>query len=182
MNDNLRVQIDKTLEHARMELAGIRGGRAHPALVEDVRVKAYDSDMRIRDLASIAVPEPRVLQLTIWDESIIDAVEAALKESDLGTMPSVAGNVIRIALPPMTGERKAQLTKLVGNIREDARISLRQERDSALEAAKKQKDAGEISEDEFFRMKDDVEDAIKMGNDAIEEMRKNKETELDEMS
>lgn len=176
--DGLQAQIKKTIEHIKNELAGIRGGRAHPALIEEVKVNAYDSEMRLRELAAITIPEAKMLEVRVWDINIVDAVAAALERSDLGTSPSVAGEVIRIALPPLTEERRVQLTRLIGTITEDGRISLRRERDAELDKLKQMKTSGNVSEDEFFKQKEDIEGQIKDANKEIEEMKVAKESEL----
>ena len=177
---DLSSQIEKTIEHVRTELSGIRSGRAHPALVEEVKVDAYGSPMRLRDIAAITVPEPKLLEIRVWDMNLAEAAAKALEESDLGTAPNIAGEVIRIALPPLTDERREQLQRLIGKICEEGRIALRNERDAALERLKKQEKAGELSEDAFFAEKESVEEAIKESNEKIEEMRKAKEDEISE--
>lgn len=177
---DLQTKIDKSLEHVRGELSGIRSGRAHPALVEEVQVSAYESQMRLRDIAAITVPEPKTLEIRVWDVNLVDAVASALEKSDLGTKPNIAGEVIRIALPPLTSERREQLQKIIGSTCEEGRIALRSERDTAIEKLKKQKKSSEISEDEFFAQKEQIEEAIKEGNDKIMTMRKQKEEEISE--
>lgn len=178
--DELLDKVDKTLEHIRTELSGIRSGRAHPALIEEVQVQAYESQMRLRDIATITVPEPRILEVRVWDAAVVDAVASALEQSDLGTSPNIAGNVIRIALPPLTDERRVQLNRLIGNICEEARVALRNERDTANAQIKKQQKSGALSEDELFRRKDEVDEAIKKANAEIDSMRKAKDEELSE--
>lgn len=177
---DLDAQITKTLEHVKGELTGIRSGRAHPALVEEIKVAAYGTPTRLRDIAAITVPEAKLLEIRVWDASLAEAAAKALEESDLGTAPNIAGEVIRISLPPLTEERREQLMKLIGKICEEGRIALRNERDTALDQLKRQEKSGEISEDTFFAEKEKVENAVKEGNDEIETMRKAKEAEIAE--
>ena len=175
---DLQQQIQKTLDHVQTELSGIRGGRAHPALIEEIHVDAYGSQMRLRDIASITVPEARILEVRLWDANLVEAAANALERSDLGTAPNIAGEVIRIALPPLTDERRVQLGKVIGNICEDGRVALRNERDAVNSRLKQQQKTGDISEDALFREREEIEEAIKEANAEIDRMRKAKEAEI----
>ena len=177
--DDLEEKILKTLEHVKTELAGVRGARAHPALVEEIHVEAYGAAMRIKDLASITIPEPKMIEIRAWDTSLTGALATAVEAAKIGANPMVAGDVIRIALPALTDDRRMQIKKIIGNICEEGRIALRQERDQTLEKMKRQQKDGEISEDDLHRMKDSVDEAIKKANDTIAEMKTAKDEEID---
>lgn len=176
--DALQASIDAAIAHVHKELAAFRSGRAAPALVEDIVADAYGAKMPIKQLASISVPEPRTLAITPWDMNVLSAVTKALEQADLGAMPSVHGETIHITLPPLTQERREKLLKLVGKAVEEGRIAFRRCREDAMFDGKKQKENGSISEDAYFKMKEDIDRRIQHANEKVEEMRRAKEEEL----
>lgn len=178
MFDEFLRQKEKSLEHVSRELLGIRGSRAVPGLVEDIPVEAYGSTMPVKQLASVSIPEPRTIAISAWDKQMTSSIAKALEKADLGAMPTISGEVIHVTLPTLTAERREKLIKLIGNIVEEGRIALRRIREETLSALKTQKEKGELSEDSFFRLKEDLEKAISEGNDKLEELREAKEREL----
>lgn len=178
--DGIEGKLEKARERVRQALRGIRTGRASPAFVEDLPVEAYGATMALKTVASVSVPEPRTLVVTPWDPKTIPEVEKALEQADLGAAPSVHGDTIHVTLPPMTQERRAQLLRIVGKTVEEGRIAIRQIRDETIEELRRQQREKEISEDAFFRGKEEVERAVKDGNDGLEALRKEKEEELED--
>ena len=146
------ARLTKAIEALRRELATVRTGRAAPALVEQVPVEAYGVATPLIQLAAISAPEPRLLVIQPWDRSLLKAVEKAILASDLGITPSNDGALIRVAMPPLSEERRRDLVKVVHKKLEDARVEIRtHRRHAADELHKKEKDAG-VSADEMKRI------------------------------
>src|SRR2546425_5799969 len=145
-------RLRRAIEALRRELVAIRTGRAAPALVEQVPVEAYGVPTPLIQLAAISAPEPRLLVIQPWDRSLVKAVEKAILGSELGVTPSNDGTLIRIAMPPLSEERRRDLVKVVHKKVEDARVEIRtHRRHAADELHKKEKDAG-VSADEMKRL------------------------------
>ena len=136
----------KTEEVVQNEFNGVRTGKASPSLVENIQVEVYGSMMRIRELAGISTPEPRMLMIQPWDASSIQPIEKAIQKSNLGLNPAVQGKFIRIVLPELSQERRVEFTKVVKKMAEDGRVAVRHVRRDALEQLKKEKDG--VTEDQ----------------------------------
>lgn len=136
----------KTEEVVQNEFAGVRTGKASPSLVENLLVEVYGSQMRIRELAGITAPEPRMLMIQPWDMSSIQPIEKAIQKSNMGLNPAVQGKFIRIVLPELSTERRIEFTKIVKKMAEDGRVAVRHVRRDALEQLKKEKDG--VTEDQ----------------------------------
>src|SRR3989338_5464951 len=141
-------------------LQSLRTDRANPAMVEEIIVDAYQSRMRVKELASVTIPEPRVLVIQPWDKSIMAALNKALESSDLGTSPVVQGEIIRVVLPPMSQERRQELTKVIGKKVEETKIAVRQAREDAIKETEQLYKEGSISEDDKFIAKDEIQKKI----------------------
>jgi len=128
----------KTEEVVQNEFAGVRTGKASPSLVENILVEVYGSHMRIRELAGITAPEPRMLMIQPWDTTSIQPIEKAIQKSNLGLNPAVQGKFIRIVLPELSTERRVEFTKVVKKMAEDGRVAIRHVRRDALENLKKE--------------------------------------------
>lgn len=137
----------KTEEVVQNEFAGVRTGKASPSLVENILVEVYGSNMRIRELAGISAPEPRMLMIQPWDASSIQAIEKAIQKSNLGLNPAVQGKFIRLVLPELSTERRVEFTKIVKKMAEDGRVAIRHVRRDALEHLKKEAKTG-VTEDQ----------------------------------
>jgi len=159
-------------------LQSLRTDRANPAMVEEIIVDAYQSRMRVKELASVTIPEPRVLVIQPWDKSIMAALNKALESSDLGTSPVVQGEIIRIVLPPMSQERRTELTKVVGKKIEEAKISIRQVREDALREIDQLEKQKAISEDEKFKVKDEAQKKVDEFQQKVIALGKAKEEEI----
>jgi ribosome recycling factor len=138
----------KTEEVVQHEFSGVRTGKASPSLVENILVEAYGSQMRIRELAGITTPEPRMLMIQPWDASTVHAIEKAIQKSNLGLNPAVDKKFIRIVLPELSQERRQEFIKIVKKMAEDGRVAIRHVRRDALEQLKKDAKAGGVTEDQ----------------------------------
>ena len=141
-------KMTKTDEVVQHEFSGIRTGKASPVLVENIVVEVYGSHMRIRELAGITTPEPRVLAIQPWDASTVHAIEKAILKSSLGVTPAVQGKIIRLVMPELSQERRHEMVKLVRKLAEDGRVAVRHVRRDAIEAVKKESKAGGVTEDQ----------------------------------
>jgi ribosome recycling factor len=146
----------QTLKH---ELGGLRTGRASSGMLEPVQVDAYGTHMPLNQLATITVPEPRLLSVQVWDRSMVHAVEKAIVNSNLGLSPATEGQVIRLRVPELNQERRKEMVKVAHKYAEAARVAVRHVRRDALEQLKKLEKDGKISEDEHTRMSGDVQKA-----------------------
>ncbi len=182
MIDDILLDAEERMEKAvgalRVDLLGIRTGRATPALIEHIRVEAYDSVLPLNQVATIAAPEPRLLTIRPWDVSTIGAIERAILKSDLGLTPNNDGRIIRLPVPPLTDERRRDLARLVGRRVEEARIAIRNVRRDALKALGDLQKAKEISEDDFYKAKDDLQELTNEYTQKAEELGKQKQNEI----
>jgi ribosome recycling factor len=126
----------------------MRTGRASPVLVENITAEVYGSHMRIRELAGITTPEPRVLMIQPWDITTVGPIEKAILKSNLGVTPTVQGKIIRLVLPELSQERRVEMVKIVRKMAEDGRVAIRHVRRDAIEAVKKESKQGGIAEDQ----------------------------------
>ncbi len=171
----------KSIDVIRRELSGIRTGRASPGLVEHVRVDYHGTPTPINHLATINVPEPRLLTIQPWDRGVLGAIEKAIQKSDLGLNPSNDGNLLRLAFPPLTEQRRKELIKLVQKRVEEGRVAIRNIRRDHSEALKKLERSKEVSEDEVRRAQDQLQ-KLTDGNIAeVEKLGREKEKELMEV-
>ena len=171
-------KIEAALEHFKMELAGIRAGRANPALVENIPVDAYGAKMKMMEVGTIAAPQPTLLTIQVWDASLTESVIKAIQEANLGLNPASDGQMVRLPLPPLTEERRREFVNLLHQKQETARVEIRQIRQDFRNEWMKSKDSGEISDDEFFRREKILQELVDKSIGQIEEMGKAKEQEL----
>ncbi len=176
--DEARDKMHKAVAHMQEEFAGIRTGRATPAIVEKLRVDYYGSEVPLQQLAGFSVPEPRVLVIAPYDKSAIKAIEKAIQSSDVGVTPSNDGAVIRLAFPELTADRRKELVKVVKARAEDGRVAVRNVRRHVRQELEHLERDGEISKDDLERIEKDLE---KLTHDVIAEvdtMLGHKEKEL----
>ncbi len=162
-----RQRMQKAVDHLKDEFAGIRTGRANPGLVEKLRVDYYGSEVPLQQLASLSVPEPRVLLVSPFDKSAVGAIEKAIQSSDLGVTPNNDGNVIRIVFPQLTAERRKELVKVVKARTEDGRVSVRNVRRAVRSDLEELERAGECSRDDLERVEKQLD---KVTNEVIAEI------------
>ena len=162
MIDDVLLDVEERMQQAvdalRSDLLTVRTGRASPALVERLRVEAYGSQMPLNQMATIAAPEPRLLVIRPWDASTIGDIERAIQKSDLGLTPNNDGKVIRLAIPPLSDERRRDLAKMVGRRVEEARVAIRNVRRDGMKDLSDLEDKGDISEDEHYGARDDLQE------------------------
>src|ERR1700704_2268262 len=154
-----RTAMDKSFEASKRELASIRTGKATTSLLDTVRVDAYGQQMPLNQLGSVSAPEPRLLTVTPWDKGLVQAIEKALRESDLGLNPQTQAGVIRVPLPSLNEQRRKELVKVVHKLAEEARIGIRHARTAARDQLKKlektSEDDQKKAEKELQRLHDD---------------------------
>lgn len=154
---NTEQKMIKSIEALKATLAKIRTGRAHPGILEQINVDYYGNPTPLSQVANLGLADARTLTVQPWEKSMIAAVEKAIRESDLGLNPATQGNVIRVPMPPLTEERRKELTKVVKGDGEDAKVAVRNLRRDANEALKKLSKDKEISEDDERRGSDEVQ-------------------------
>ena len=177
----MEESMAKALEALRVKLSHMRTGRASIALLEPVRVEAYGQSMPLQQVASLSVPEPRVIMVQPFDKSQIGAIEKAILSSGIGVTPNSQGSVIRVPIPPLTEERRKDLVKQAKSVAEDMRVSIRNSRRDANEAFKKAEKAGEISADDVKKLTERVQKKTDEMIAKVEEMLKKKEAEVMEV-
>ena len=146
--DDLERRMNGAVDVLRKELGGLRTGRASVSLLEPIVVRAYDADMPLNQLATINVPEPRMLSVQIWDRSQVAAVEKAIRAADLGLNPIVDGQSLRIPIPELNEERRHELARVAGKYAEQAKVAVRNVRRDGMEQLRKMERSGDLSEDE----------------------------------
>lgn len=174
----VKKRMDVAIEHARRELAGLRGGRASVNLLDPVHVEAYGTSMPLNQVASLSIPEPTVIVAQPFDTSLIHAIEKGIQKSNLGLNPTSDGKVIRIPIPSLTEERRRELSRLAHKYAEDGRNAVRQVRRDANERLKKLLKDHKISEDDERRALDDVQKATDHHVALIDDLQKKKDAEL----
>ena len=167
-------KMDQAVAHAVSEFGGVRTGRANPGLLSRVTVDYYGTQTPLQQLAGFSVPEARLLVVQPYDKSAIPAIERGIQEADLGLNPSNDGNVIRLAFPPLTEERRKDLIKVVHRLAEDGRIAIRNVRRHAKDAI----EAEDVSEDDIHRAEKELQDLTDKHVTAIDEALARKEEEL----
>lgn len=178
---DIEERMEKSVTVLRGDLAGIRTGRASPALLERIRVDVYGSLMPLNQLATIATPEARLLTIRPWDVSTIGAIDKAILKSDLGLTPNNDGRIIRLAIPPLTDERRRDLAKVVSRRVEEARVSLRNLRRDGLKDLERLEKDKEISEDEFYKAKDDLQKLTDQYIAKVDDVGEQKHSEIMEV-
>jgi ribosome recycling factor len=154
---DLNRRMDGALEVLRKEFGGLRTGRASASLLEPVQVTAYGGSMPLNQLATVSVPEPRMITVQVWDRAMVKAVDKAIRESGLGLNPQTEGQVIRVPIPDLNEERRRELTKVTARYAEDARVAVRKVRQHGIEALRRQEKDGEISQDQQRKLQQDIQ-------------------------
>ena len=176
--DDLQQAIEKAQASLKRDLAKLRTGRAHAGMLDGVRVDYYGQLTPLPQMATVAVPEPRMLTVKPWEKDQIKNVERALRESDLGLNPQVDGLLIRVPIPPLTEERRRDLVKVAKKTAEDSRVSIRKARHDAINMLGDLKKDGSMSEDEVERGKKRIEEIIGAAGQAIDGIVQAKEKEI----
>lgn len=177
--DQYELKMDAALEHFQNELAKIRTGRAHPGMLDSIRVEAYGTLMPLNQVANVTAPEAQLLQITPFDPSTLQKIAAAIREDQgLGLNPSDDGRVIRVPVPALTEERRKQLVKQASEKVEEARIAMRGVRQDGIKDAKRQKDAKTLSEDDVKAVEKEFDRLMQEFQAKIDEAFKAKEKDI----
>jgi len=156
----LRTSADKAIEALRRDLSKVRTGRAHPSMLDGIRVDYYGTPTQLSQMANVNVPEPRLLTVKPWDKGQVKAVDKAIRESDLGLNPQVDGDLIRIPIPSLTEERRKDLVKVIRKNGEEGKVAIRMHRREALEMVDELDKGGQVSQDDADRARKKVEEVI----------------------
>lgn len=175
---DLKTRSEKTLEHLKGTLLGIRTGRAHPALVEDIKVDYFGTPTPIKSMGSVNVPEARQLVITPWDKTAIKAIEKAIQSSPLGINPQNDGESIRLNLPELTKDRRVELTKIVNKMTEEARIAIRNIRREINDCLKKMEKESQITEDDLKKFTKEAQEQTDLFIKKVDAMLVEKEKEI----
>jgi ribosome recycling factor len=172
------MAMEKSVDYMVHEFAAVRTGKASPGLVENVDVQAYGSAMKLKQLALITTPEPRLLVVQPFDAGTVQDIERALKESKIGITPNVDGKIIRLPIPELSEERRKDLVRSLGKMAEEARVRVRVNRRTALDEAKKLKTAGGLSEDESHDLENEIQKLTDRFVKSVDDHLKHKEAEI----
>ncbi|MEQ8333049.1 ribosome recycling factor [Nisaea sp.] len=176
--DDLKRRMEGALSALEKEFQGLRTGRASVNLLEPIMVDAYGAKMPINQVATVGVPEPRMLTVQVWDKTMAKAVEKAIRESDLGLNPQVDGQLMRIPLPDLSEERRGELAKVAAKYSESARIAVRNVRRDGMDSLKKAEKDGDLSQDERHLYEEEVQDMTNKFVSRIDEALSAKEKEI----
>ncbi|MEM8985805.1 MAG: ribosome recycling factor [Pseudomonadota bacterium] len=173
--DDLKRRMEGAIAALKNEFSGLRTGRASASLVEPIMVEAYGSPTPMSQVGTINVPEPRMISIQVWDKSVVGAVEKAIREAGLGVNPVVDGQNVRVPIPPLTEERRVELTKVAGKYAEQGRVAVRNVRRDGMEELKKAEKNG-LGEDDAKRMSGDIQtltdEYVKAVDDALAQKEK----------
>ncbi len=174
-------RMEKAISALERDLSQIRAGRANPAILDKVTVEYYGAPTPLAQVGTISVPEARMIIIQPWDATLLKAIERAINASDIGINPNNDGKVIRLVFPPLDGERRKELVKQVSKRGEDAKVAVRGVRRDAIERFKKQKKAGEVTEDGLADLEDDIQKLTDKFIKQIGVIVKEKEAEISEV-
>jgi ribosome recycling factor len=178
LKQDLTRRMDGALETMRREFAGLRTGRAHPGLLEPVKVIAYGTEMPLNQVGTIGTPEPRMLTVQVWDKSMISAVEKAIRDSGLGLNPSADGMLVRVPIPQLTTERRNELAKMAHKYAEGGKISIRGVRRDGMEQIKGHEKKHDIGEDLAKNWAEEVQKLTDQFIKKVDEVLTDKEKDI----
>jgi ribosome recycling factor len=178
LKQDLTRRMDSALETLRREFAGLRTGRASPGLLEPIRVEAYGSEVPLPQVGTIAVPEARMLTVQVWDRTLVNNVVKAIRDSGLGLNPANDGQLVRVPIPMLTGERRAELSKAASKYAEGAKVAVRGVRRDGMEQTKALEKKGLISKDDEKRWTDEVQKLTDQYVKRIDEAMAEKDKEI----
>jgi len=175
---SFKKRLDEAKDWLSQELSHVRTGRATPTLLDGVKVASYGAQVPINNIAGITVENAKAIRIAPWDKDQIRAIEVAITDANLGVSVTVDDQGVRVIFPELTTERRELLGKVVKSKHEDARVSVRTARDETWEDIQKKEHTGDISEDDKFRLKDEMQKSVDEVNKAFEEMVERKEKEI----
>ena len=176
--EELGAAIEKAHDSLKRDLAKIRAWRANPAILDSLRVDYFGSPTPLKQLASISVPEPRMIVLKPFDRTQMQVIEKAIMEAQLGLNPSNDGEIIRIPMPPLTEERRKDLVKIARKAGEDCKVGIRKARHDAKDMIDSLQKEGEVGEDEAGRARKELEELVKSGTSKVDQIVAKKETDI----
>ena len=171
-------KMNKSVEVLKREFNGLRTGRASVSLLDSIYIDAYGSNVPLNQVSNISVPEPRLITVQVWDETLLSLVESTIRNSDLGLNPMMEGNLIRIPIPELSEERRKELVKIASKYSEDCKVSIRNIRREAMEKIKSFEKDKEISKDESFKLSDQVQEITDKLIEQIELLFNEKEKDI----
>ena len=178
LKQDLTRRMDGALETLRREFAGLRTGRAHPALLDPVKVMAYGTEMPLNQVGTVGTPEPRMLTVQVWDKSMVSAVERAIRDSGLGLNPAADGMIVRVPIPQLTTERRNELAKRAAKYAEGVKVSVRGVRRDGMEQIKAHEKKHEIGEDLAKNWTDEVQKLTDQFIKKVDEVLADKEKDI----
>jgi ribosome recycling factor len=176
--DDVKRRMQGAINALKHDLGSLRTGRASPNLLDPLQIEAYGQSMPIAQVATVSVPEPRLLSVTVWDRSMVHAVEKAIRDSDLGLNPLTEGQTIRLRIPEMNEQRRKEMVKVAHKYTEEARIAVRHVRRDGIDLLKKMKKDGVLGEDEERRQEEQVQKATDQSIGEIDQILAGKEKEI----
>lgn len=176
--EELRQAMEKAQGALRRELSKLRTGRAHAGMLDGIRVDYYGQTTPIAQMATVSVPEPRLITVKPWDKSQVQAIDKAIRESDLGLNPQVDGELIRLPIPALSEERRKDLVKLARKHGEECKVAIRKARHDALDMLSELKKSGDASEDDVERAKKKAEELVSEGGHTVDQIVQSKEKEI----
>ncbi|HDN97583.1 MAG: ribosome recycling factor [Candidatus Omnitrophota bacterium] len=171
-------KMKKVVEFFKKEIGSLRAGRASVSLLEGITVEYYGSKLPIQQIATITIPQPSLIIIQPWDKSVIDKITKAIQMSNLGLNPIADANVIKVPIPPLSEERRKEITKILHKMEEEAKVELREIRRKANETLKNMEKEKKISEDDFYRGRDEIQKLTDKYIEEIEELTEKKEKEI----
>lgn len=178
IKNETQIRMDKTLEALKNDFGGLRAGRAHISLLDGIMIEAYGSMTPLSQIGTVSVPDARTLSVSVWDRGLAKAAEKAIRESDLGLNPASDGQLIRIPIPPLSEERRKELTKIAGKYTEQNKVAIRNIRRDALDEIKKLKKDNAISEDDEKRFETEIQKLTDEAIKKIDELLAQKEKDI----
>lgn len=175
-----KIRADEAVQALKKELGGVRANRPHAGLIEDLKASCYDQTLPIKQLGTVGVTPPREIHVQVWDQSAVASVAKAIETSSLGLTARIEGNVVRVHLPELSEERRAELARYAKQVAEQHRIKLRHLRDEANKRAQKLCDDGGVDEDKKFKLKEEIQKHTDAANKAIDEALAAKVKEINE--
>ncbi len=174
-------RMDKAVQHLKEQFRTVRSSRATPGLVENVKVDYYGTPTPLRQVAGIGAPDPQLLVIKPYDPSAVEAIQKAILASNLGLTPAVDGRIIRLVVPPLSEERRRQIAAQLRHLAEETRVAIRNVRRDGLRVAEEEKKDGTITEDDFFRLKADIQELTSDHEKGIDEALQHKTAEIMEV-
>ncbi len=178
IKDDVTSRMVSSIQSFKSDMQGIRAGRASPNMLDSIKIDAYGQKMNINQLGNITTPDPRTINIDIWDSANISLVEKALRESDLGINPMIEGNLIRLPLPQLTEERRTEFLKMASKISENTKVAVRNIRRDGIEKVKKLEKDKEIGQDDSKKYQENIDKITTDQIKSIDEILKNKEEDL----